>query len=413
MDLNLFPKVYILLEPFNDSTGMGVTMTNLFKDWPKEQIAIAAHSLDIDLCEKIRPCQSYLVLSPPASPNSIPSGKTSTAKNFLGRIRDCAKFIYTKLGISDIRNIRVRESLKKSISDFRPDIIFTALGSLDRIRFVEDVHRFYPSAKLAVYIVDDWPNTKQNGRWFPRLWKHIYDRSLRNLLDKTSYFLSICQTMSDSYLAQYGKRFIPFHNPVDNTVWQRISPVRRYPEDTFSIIYVGKINRDTKENILALGRVVDGMNKRGIKVQFDVYTPSQHQIETTRYTGFTIHQAVANDRVPRLLKGYDALYLTLGFSRISREYTRLSMPTKLTEYLAAGVPILLHAPSEIAVTKYVSDTNTGLICSENSETVLNERLEELINDANLRGRLKANALSLAKKHDITIVRNKFREALMS
>ena len=413
MDLNLFPKVYILLEPFNDSTGMGVTMTNLFKDWPKEQIAIAAHSLDVDLCERIRPCQSYLVLSPPVSSNSMPSGKTSTAKKFRGRIRDCAKFIYTKLGISDIRNIKVCESLKKSISDFQPDIIFTALGSLDRIRFVEDVHKFYPSAKLAVYIVDDWPNTKQNGRWVPWLWKQIYDKSLRSLLDKTSYFLSICQTMSDSYLAQYGKRFIPFHNPVDNTAWQRINPVRRYPEDIFSIIYVGKINRDTKENILTLGKVVDGMNKSGIKVKFDVYTPSQHQIDATRYIGFTINQAVANDQIPQLLKSYDALYLTLGFSRISREYTRLSMPTKLTEYLAAGVPILLHAPSEIAVTKYVSDTNTGLICSENSAEALEDKLEKMINDSNLRERLNANALSLAKNHDITIVRNKFREALMS
>mgnify|MGYP002604936243 FL=1 len=404
-----FPKVFIITEPFNNYTGMGVTMTNLFKDWPRERIAIAADYLDVELCEKIRPCQSYLVLSPPIKNKS--SNKESTLQNLLKKLRNCAKYFYNKLGVSDIRSIPFGEPLKESIRDFQPDIIFTALGALNRIRLVNEVHKFYPLAKLAVYIVDDWPNTKQNGRWFPSIWKRKYNKSFRELLDKTSYFLSICQAMSESYMSQYGKRFIPFHNPVDNKAWGRVEAVRHYPKDIFAIVYVGKINQDTIENIITLAQVVDLLNKRGVKVHFDVYTPSKHQIDFSKYVGFSIMKAVSNEQIPKLLKGYDILYLTLGFSKISRAYTRLSMPTKLTEYLASGVPILLHAPNEIAVTKYVSQTNTGLICSVNSAAALENKLEMLINEAEVRNSIKKNALSLAREHDITIVRERFRKAL--
>lgn len=406
-----YPKVFVLLEPFNDSTGMGVTMTNLFKDWPKEKLAIAAYELDEDLCEKIRPCCSYFSFSHPAKFKDTGIRKSHKSKSFSSKLRKIAKYFYSKLGINDIRSIPISYELKKSIIDFQPDIIFTALGDLKRIRFAGQIFNFYSNSKLAVYIVDDWPNTKQNGRWFPNLWKKIYDRSLRRLLDKTTYFLSICQTMSDCYRSEYGKKFVPFHNPVDNEIWNSIAPIKHYPKNIFSIVYVGKINRDTKENILTLAAVVDSLNKHGKKVVFDVYTPSLHDIDTSKYVGFNILSSISNDQIPVTLKGYDALYLTLGFSKESRAYTRLSMPTKLTEYLASGVPILLNAPSEIAVTKYVAQTNTGIICSENSAATLEEKLGKLVNDSELRDRLKTNALNLAREHDITIVRTKFKEAL--
>lgn len=409
-DIN-YPKVFIILEPFNDTTGMGVTMTNLFKDWPQDRIAVAAYDLDVELCRKLRPCASYLSLSSPAHAPKIEVGKSSGRTGLLPKLRNIAKYFYNKLGFNDLRRIPISAELKKTIADFEPDIVFSALGDLKRIRFTEQIMNIYPTAKLALYIVDDWPNTKQNGRWFPLLWRRAYDRALRNLLDKAKYLFSICDAMSQNYLEQYGKSFIPFHNPVDIRRWNSIEPVRHYSDDVFSIVYVGKINRDTETNILTLAEVVDSLNKRGLKVVFDVYTPSAHNIDTSRFEGFSIIPPIANDRIPFTLKGYDAVYLTLGFSKESRAYTRLSMPTKLTEYLAAGHPILLHAPEEIAVSKYVTKTGSGLVCTSDSGAALEDCLLKLVNDPALRETLRRNSSELAKAHDIEIVRNNFKKAL--
>ena len=413
MSPNKFPKVYILLEPFNDYTGMGVTMTNLFKDWPQDRIAIAANQLDVELCERIRPCHSYLALSTPSSgkETSVVS-KQSKFQAIKVRIRRSLKNVYLKAGGSDLKRLPVDVKLLRAIDDFHPDIIFTALGSLDRIRFVEKIMDKTPYAKLAVYIVDDWPNTKQNGRWFPAFWRKKYDNALRKLLSRSTYRLSICQAMSDSYLKQYGLTFVPFHNPVDVRNWQSVKSLRRYDRDTFSIVYVGKINRDTKTTICNLASVVTDMNSVGGKVHFDVYSPNASDIDTSKYIGFTIRTSVPNSTIPALLKSYDCLFLTLGFSKISRAYTRLSMPTKLTEYLGSDVPILLNAPTEIAVTKYARENDVALICDSENKEELENKMKTLIEDSALRERIAANALGLAEQHDVNIVREQFRKALI-
>jgi len=40
-----YPKVLIVGQYFNIRSGGGITMTNLFKDWDKENIAVAAESI--------------------------------------------------------------------------------------------------------------------------------------------------------------------------------------------------------------------------------------------------------------------------------------------------------------------------------------------------------------------------------
>lgn len=407
-----YPKVLILWEQFNDSTGMGVTLTNLFKNWPKEKIALAAFELNVDLCEKIRPCIKYLQLSSSTNNNEISHLKKKRVHQlFKQYIKGVFKYFYKKLGICDFRNISIKESLENLILDFEPDIFFTALGSLNRIKFVHRVHKFYPKAKLAVYIVDDWVNTTQNDRWFPMLWYNIYNNSFVKLLQESSYFMSICRDMSDAYRAQYKKEFIPFHNPVDIIQWKKITPIKKYAPHIFSIIYVGKINRDTIENIQNLSTIVDLENKNGKNIKFDIYTPSIHNFNPSNYSGVEVFPAISNSEIPSLLKSYNTLFLPLGFSNKSRAYTRLSMPTKLTEYLCSDVPILLNAPAEIAVTRYVSQNKAAMICASNNIDDLRTALNKLCNNAKICAEIVERAMHLAQKHDIHIIRESFRKIL--
>lgn len=402
-----FPKILILLEPFNNITGMGITLTNLFKNWPKENIAIAANNLDIKLCREIRACKYYLPLS------EAPINHQKNIKNnpLTKVIKKTLKYLYQKIGINDFRVIHISKELKDLILKFQPDIIFTALGSIDRMNFINEVLNFYDKARLATYIVDDWPHTRQNGRWFPSYWKRKYQRDFKRILDKSDYLFSICPAMSENYLKLYNKIFYPFHNPVDFQLWSNAKFKRRYNKDIFSVVYVGKINQDTHKNILALAKTVHELNNIGYNIKFDVYSPSKNTIKYERFNGFEIFTAVSNDRIPNLLKSYDLLFLTLGFSKYSRAYTKLSMPTKLTEYLASGVPIFILAPDEIALTQYVKESNSGFICTSSSLQALREQLITIISKKELRERYAKKALEEARKHDISTVRKRFEEIL--
>lgn len=409
-----YPKVLLLGEPFNDYSGMGITLLNLFHDWPKENIAVASYNLDISLCERLRPCAQYVpfggemqTVAQPAKQVLRKKGLKSVLRTYLGRL-------YSRLGLSDSRHIPVTSSLLNCIDSFRPDIILSALGSLDRIKFCEEVIQYAPNAKLALYVVDDWPNTKFNGRFCQWWWRKKYDVAYRRILAKADVCMSICQTMSDAYMAQYGVKFYPFHNPVEVAKWDAIEKVRKYDEGVFSVLYVGKINRDTQQPLIDLCEAVTELNKNGEKVIFDVYSPNvKHDIDPSKYRGCNIHSQVPNAEIPKLMKSYDALFLTLGFSEVSRKYVRLSMPTKLTEYLVSGVPILLYCPEEIALSKYVSKHGAAVVCNQPDKTMLQQLLLDMIHNEEYSEGFVSRARDLSLQHDVQIVRERFRKTLSS
>lgn len=404
-----YPKILLLGHSFNNFSGMGVTLTNLFAEWPKENIAVCASSIDIDLCEEIRPCAKYI-------------GKSTDSRNVLYQkkepklkdsFRKYLRKIYYKFGLHEICVSKtISDSDYKQIVEYNPEIVFCALGSYVAMKRCENLINLLPDSKLVLYIVDDWVNTKVSSRYFSPIWKHIYDKKFRQLLDRASGQLSICQYMSDEYLKQYGKVFIPFHNPVDLTKWEEICPVAKYSADIISIAYMGKINEDTYPCLMNLSNVVQDLNSKGFNYVLDIYSPdySSKAYLFDCYVGTTIYPPIPHKDVGKVFKSYTALFLPLGFSKQSRTYVRLSMPTKLSEYLASCRPILLNCPKEIALSKYLSDKKCAILCVDDSlESLRNATLQ--LNDKENYKELIYNSHKLACVHDIRVVREQFRGTL--
>ena len=58
-NIDNFPRVLLFGHDFNDKTGMGITLTNLFANWPSENIAVFSNGIDYETIKKIRPCDVY------------------------------------------------------------------------------------------------------------------------------------------------------------------------------------------------------------------------------------------------------------------------------------------------------------------------------------------------------------------
>ena len=95
-----YPKILVLGSTFNDYTAGGITLANMFKYWPKECIANASSDIDIEACERVRPCISYYHFNDSNIKNK--AKKASISKQ--GR----------KSAITNIKNKRLR-SLQKCI----------------------------------------------------------------------------------------------------------------------------------------------------------------------------------------------------------------------------------------------------------------------------------------------------------
>ena len=406
-----FPRVLIFGHSFNNYTGMGITLTNLFADWPKNNIAVWADGVDPILCDAIRPCAQYIgrkkkmpeVISPP---------KKYTLKD---KCLDLLRRIYHKTGITELRaNKALDDSFLSQAKQFCPDIVFCALGDDSSMKRCETLMDRLPESKLVLYIVDDWVNTKINTRYFAKIWKWKYDKDFRHILDRASGLLSICEYMTKEYKRMYGKTFYPFHNPVNVAEWKSIKVKSKYADNIISILYVGKINNDTTPCLLDMSKAVKELNSNGGSFVFDIYSPD-YTSKAYLFEGMDDVHAfppIAHKDIPSVMKSYSSLFLPLGFSTQSRSYVRLSMPTKLSEYLASGKPIILYCPEEIALAKYLDDKDCALMCTYNDVGKLRDTIAKL-QDKNTYQQLVENSLRLADVHDIRNVRERFRTTLLS
>mgnify|MGYP002515264152 FL=1 len=408
--LKNYPRVLLLGHSFNNYTGMGITLTNLFAEWPKENIAVWADDVDPVLCDIIRPCVIYIGQKDPK--------RGSIKCEHISLKNKCRLFLsrqYHKFGFHELKaDSFISEQKIQDARNFDPEIVFCALGSDVAMKRCEKIMDGLPHAKLVLYIVDDWVNTKINTRYFSSFWRKKYDKDFRHILERAGGLLSICQYMTDEYKKQYGKLFFPFHNPVNLEEWKSIETMPKYPDGTISIVYVGKINTDTAPCLLDMMEVVQELNKQSDIFLFDIYSPDYYKSSYlfNNKHGVHVFPPVKHEDIPNLIKSYSALFLPLGFSKQSRAYVRLSMPTKLTEYLASGKPTIVYCPKEIALSKYLSDKDCALICTDNNMTCLKEVVANL-QDKNTYNHLVDNSLSLAAQHDVNAVRECFRKRLCS
>lgn len=414
IDEQLYPKVLMLEHSFNNSTGMGITLTNLFYDWPKSRIGVMSDDINIEIINSIRPCSSYIGISKSIDYSAKVERRTTSVRHN-GSLKSRIRKVYYDLGLNEL--FGKSKVLPKNIElakAFAPDIVFCSLGTLNRMRVCETIMEAMPETHLVIYIVDDWINSRVIEKKPTFFWKRLFHSSFKRLLQLSSGNLSICGTMSQAYLRQFGKQFVPFHNPVDVQYWSNLSSERKYPNNIVSLLYVGKINEDTEGCMVDCAKCVESLNREGKEIVFDVFSPDfiPKQALFDNYPHSHLFPAVPHEQIPELTKSYDSLLLTLGFSEKTIQYIKLSMPTKLSEYLASGLPIVLYCPSAVALTDYVQSKDCAFCCTEKNIDKLRATLLQLF-DQNKVQYVVQRSLDVAKEHDITIVRERFLRTMNS
>lgn len=87
-----------------------------------------------------------------------------------------------------------------------------------------------------------------------------------------------------------------------------------------------------------------------------------------------------------LLAECDFAYLPVSFQPSHAEFARLAFPTKLSTYLAAGIPVLVHAPGYAAPVPLVKEHGFGVACESMSEESLASAVMEIADPASVLAR---------------------------
>ncbi len=431
-----FRKVLIFGQPFNDFSGGGITLSNLFKGWPSDKIAVAflGHGL-FNVTTDI--CKTYYQLGREEHKwifpfNLIQRKFESGLKDFKQsgeftvnhiqkglRYRLVNGFFYPFLrwiGVFHFASrLSVSERFRNWLSEFKPEILYLQVSTREEIHFASELidMQEWPS---VIHVMDDWPSTISNRGPFKKLWARKIDIEFRALLEKIDLHLSISDAMSDEYLKRYGKTFLPFHNPIETDAWLIHSGKRvSSGNDCIRILYSGRLGIGITDSVVEVASVLESLNNEGYNIRFHIQTPTKEPIILSRLKKFNnvvINPFADIKDIPGIFSNANILVLANDFCKEGLDYLKFSMPTKASEYMISGTPILVYSPEETAVSRFFTQNECGLVVPRHDREELLKAFKFIIGNKEYQEKISRNAVRYAMdKFDAKKVRGEFQNLI--
>ena len=434
-----FPRVLIYGQPFNNRHGGGITLTNLFKGWPKNKIAVAdtghmMYDITTEVCDKYYQMGSdeYKWLFPfnliqkkyPSGLKSINSEKAKSSKKAKSNLRYAVvnNVFYPFLqwfGVFHfIIRIKMSTQFRNWLSEFKPDLLYLQVTTRESVLFVSGLID-YLKVPAVIHFMDDWPSTIAGNGLFRHYWGRKIDKELKCLLNKVDLHLSISDAMSAEYKERYSKNFIAFHNPIDTGFWlPHTKEDFSVEKENVKILCSGRIGQNgVSESLIEVATAIDKMNEDGFRIKFHIQTSTKEKaiLERLGKHGCVVFNKFADySQLPVIFSNVDLLLIANDFNSMSQLYLKYSMPTKASEYMISGTPVMVYSSEVTAVSKFFREFECGYCVSIQGEEEIMKALQFFIDNKEYRERISKKAVQVAlDKFDASRVREQFQSLLVN
>ena len=192
---------------------------------------------------------------------------------------------------------------------------------------------------------------------------------------------------------------IVIHNSIIAEAYENIqTPYQPCPP--YQIVFTGNLNWPQERSVRNLITAVSEINDIDVKLLLYVPSPPQDLVETYKNHPKIKFDVAPQSEMPRIQSGADILFLPFAWRTPSPQIIATASPGKLTDYLASGRPILIHAPPYAYVSQYAKEYGFAHIVDEESIPLLQDGIRKLLQDHDYSRKLIKNARELfLKNHD--------------
>lgn len=260
------------------------------------------------------------------------------------------------------------ERLLEFLDETKPDIIMMPIyDSRYMYNILFYVHK-HTNAKVVLCTGDDiYSFKKKNMSPFSWIEKLLLRRSIRKAVGISDLRFSLTNKQSDEYSKIFNKPFFTVRKSVENYEMVNSSDVH----EPIRMAYTGNIMLDRHKTLGKIGKALDVINKDSVVMTLDVYTANKltkRMKKAFEYKGINYCGAVSSEEVTKIQNDADILLHVEGFSKKSRLAVRLSLSTKIVDYLAKGKCVLAVAPNDVASMEYLM-CNDAAICVDNEKKI--------------------------------------------
>ena len=279
-----------------------------------------------------------------------------------------------------------------SLDAFEPDAVITVAHGFGWMTAAAVAKR--RSLPLHVIVHDDWPRASAITEMF-RGW---LDRTFGRVYRGAASRLCVSPFMAEQYERRYGAAGSLMY-PSRSHDCPVFAPktARAIGDGEMVIGYGGNSGAQMVECLRVLAAAINGSRARLILFGgFSETSERQLRAESPaiEFRGFVPYQ----EMIRGLRESADVLFVPMSFAADQRDNMSLSFPSKLTDYTATGLPLLIHGPAYSSAVRWARGENdVAEIVDEAGAAALRNALERLHRDAGRRTDLAARAVAAGQR----------------
>ncbi|MEG1151055.1 MAG: hypothetical protein RSC93_08425 [Erysipelotrichaceae bacterium] len=390
----------ITVNAFSDTNNNGKTLANIFKDYPKCNIAQLYLYPEFPDNAQYSNIKYYRITDSDVIRSILNRGKKcGSIVSIKVNVKSQNKKIY-KLKLKNLSSLRLgrdilwyskywlTSDLKSWIKEFHPDELFlNGLNNFGVIDLANTISNEFGLTK-KVFATDDYFMKHFSLSPAYHLRRLLLIKNMKKLLKDDCEFFTINKYMQKAYLELFKKNseIIVNYPNVPEEFKKKLDLSNG--NDVLNIVYIGNLSWNRYKTI---GFLSEAIYKKytGVKYKISVYsksvTPMQLKVlekyDNCKYCGNLMAK-----EVDKKMEEADILLIAESFDYFSRKAIVLSLSTKTTEYLAACRPILAIGPKEIGTMRFLMDNTKSIcICKKSREVVCKElhKLESSVERENI------------------------------
>jgi glycosyltransferase involved in cell wall biosynthesis len=306
--------------------------------------------------------------------------------------------------IPEWRNNFSQKWLKKKVKEIKPELIYTFVYSSTTLHFSTLLAKL---TKLPfVFHIGDDITQEENG-----------ETVIRKALQYAKRQFVISDNMKRYYESIFNRDFDTFHfvsteiRPSNNSLESVV--LNHQPK---VIRFIGSYHKIQHEDaVVDLTDVLERINTPNVKFNLEFWGTETPLNALSGITKTEIYKGLFPERKKlSLIKGSDLLIIPSTFEENTHRYYKNSFPTKLTEYLLSGVPVLVYGPPDSSASIFCKRYSTGFTLTTKCKDKIAEFLLDFIENHN-KYRLKARNDSIQLARDLADINmhGKFKNLLQS
>ena len=287
------------------------------------------------------------------------------------------------------------ETIAGFLDDFQPDSVLTVAHGYGWLTAAEYARR--RGLPLHLIVHDDWPRVAAVLPWF-YAW---LDRQFGQIYRRATSRLCVSTFMREDYAGRYGVEGTVLYPSRAQDCPDFTVPPERLGRagGTFTCAYAGSINSEGYARVLRLLAAI----LAEVSGRLLIFGPS-HPVELERF-GLRLPNVEMRGLVTfwNLINccraEADFLFVPMSFDRQDRANMELSFPSKLADYTAAGLPLLICGPPYCSATRWAKE-NLGVaeVIESEAGPALREAVRRLAGNPARRMGLARCALELGRQY---------------